>query len=118
MNSSENDGRRAMLADALRLAPGDIEKLSESEERALVESAMALLRARKYLDAAKIHIRHSLLTLPTNHPLFDTVLAEMEWLMGCAAIATHDSQQCVRVMSDPGGIVKGIKIERPDMAVN
>ena len=79
---------------------------------------MALLRARKYLDAAKVHIRQSLLAIPTNHPLFDTVLAEMEWLMGCAAIATHDSRQCVRVMSDPGGIVQGIKIDRPDMNVN
>ena len=118
MNTSENNGRRALLADALRLAPDEIGKLTDAEERALVESAMALLRARKYLDAAKVHIRQSLLTLPTNHPLFETVLTEMEWLMGCAAIATHDSRQCVRVMSDAGGIVKGITIERGDPAAN
>ena len=96
MNTSESDGRRAMFADALRLPPLDLENLTEPEETALVEPAMALLQARKYLDAAKVHIRHSLLTLPTNQRLFDAVLAEMEWLMGCAAIATHDSRQCVR----------------------
>ena len=44
MNTNESDGRRAMFADALRLAPLDLENLTEPEETALVEPAIALQR--------------------------------------------------------------------------
>ena len=118
MSKSSNADRRAMIADALRLSSDDLEKLNVADEQSLVEVAMALILARKYFLAAQVQVRRSISTLPTNHPLFDMVLTEMQWILGCAALATPDSRQRVRVVSNPDGTVRNIDGEFRDLTAN